>query len=201
MKYLVLKNLLDSLYLKLPDWVGNNIEFVWLESDEAFSSYLDAQQIDDYEIPLHQTVVHQIDGFFVRQADYMNKIRFSDILWVEASRSYSYLHLADNKAKVIVTHPLSEVKKKLPQTRFIQIHRSFIVNICYVERFIGNMLYIGKVSFPISRKYRNEVMKHFIFLDTVKEPYGKENSSLGNHFIEEEQDDLTLKSKDFPERL
>lgn len=48
-------------------------------------------------------------------------------MWIEASRSYCYIHMTDN-SNIIITYPMAEVKKELPSDLFIQTHRSYIVN-------------------------------------------------------------------------
>lgn len=54
------------------------------------------------------------DGLFICQNEYFKKVLFEDIMWIEASGSYCYIHAAD-RAKIIITFPMSEVKKKLSE--------------------------------------------------------------------------------------
>lgn len=112
------------------------------------------------------------DGIFIRKNEYLKKIAFNDIMWIEASRSYCYIHLTD-KTRMIVTYPMAEIKKKLPPEQFIQPHRSYLVNKHLINKFIGNMLYIDEQAFPISRKFKKEVLEQFSFLDNIKDTLGK----------------------------
>lgn len=176
MEYVVLKNSLNLLYVQLPEGFGSKFEVVRCKTQEDLENYLTANKATDRRISsTHFLVIEKKDentslpdGIFVRQGDFFKKISFSDIVWLEASRSYCYFHLADKTSRIIVTHPLTEVMRKLPSDQFIQIHRSFVINTAYVERFIGNLLYIGTQSFPISRKFKNDVMNHFVFLDSMR---------------------------------
>lgn len=108
------------------------------------------------------------DGLFVRKKEGFQKLLYSDILWIEASRSYSYIHFT-NKPSAIVTFPLSKLEEKLPASDFIRIHRSYMININHIDGFIGNMLCIGKQKFPVSRRNRSKVFSMFLVLDSDKE--------------------------------
>lgn len=187
MKYVVLKNSLNVLCVQLPEGFGTRLEIVCLETQAEFNNFLEANPGGASQISFPQTVAEQEDspvlspdGLFVKQDEYFGKILFTDILWVEASRSYSYIHVSGS-SRVIVTYPMSEVKKKLPPDVFIQVHRSYVVNIRHVDKFIGNALYIGEQSFPISRKFKTEVLDRFLFLDNIRNPLGKSGRPLGRN--------------------
>lgn len=208
MKYVVLRNSLNVLCVQLPEGFGTRLEIVCFESQAEFNDFLKENPAGVSQISFPQTVpkaeepegnpVFGHDGLFVRQDEYFGRIRFADILWLEASRSYSYIHVAGN-SRIIVTYPMSEVKKKLPPDVFIQIHRSYVVNVHYVDKFIGNVLYIGEQSFPISRKFKPEVLNRFLFLDNIKktwekyeEPLGKNNEEFGNYSLNQQDEDFIL---------
>lgn len=208
MKYVVLKNSLNVLCVQLPEGFGTRLEIVCFETQAEFNNFLEENPPGVCQISFPQTIpkpeepkdssVLNHDGLFVRQDEHFGKIHFTDILWVEASRSYSYIHIAGN-SRIIVTYPMSEVKKKLPPDVFIQVHRSYVVNIHYVDKFIGNALYIGEQSFPISRKFKTEVLDCFLFLDSIKnppgkseQPSGKNSEAFGNYFLNEQDEDLIL---------
>lgn len=187
MKYVVLKNSLNVLCVQLPEGFGTNLEIVCFETQAEFKDFLGTSPVGTCQVSFPHTVPKtedeednpdsNHDGLFVRQNEYFGKILFADIMWVEASRSYSYIYINGN-SRVIVTFPLSEVKKKLPPDLFIQTHRSYVVNIRYVDKFIGNALYIGKQSFPISRKFKQEVLDRFLFMDNLKKTFGKSEEPL-----------------------
>lgn len=211
MKYIVLKNSLSFLCVQLPEGFGAKLEIVCLESQTEFDEYLKENPTKGCQISFAQPVsengespnvsLSRQDGFFVRHNDYYKKVLFSDIMWVEAARSYCCIQTT-GKASLIVTYPLAEVRKKLPSELFIQTHRSFLVNVKLVEKFIGNMLYVGKKSIPISRKFKKEVLERFFFLDNIKEALGKyvlppekESSLLENNPPTDNENDKNLETE------
>lgn len=106
---------------------------------------------------------HEIDGLFIRKDDYYKKFLYSEILYVEASGSYCYFYFKD-KPRVIVSFRLALVEEKLPERYFARVHNSFILNLCYVDTFVGNSLRVGKKWFPIGRVYRKGVLARFNIL-------------------------------------
>lgn len=83
-----------------------------------------------------------------------------EIDWVEASANYVRLHLS-GKDSHLFRQPISKLAKQLDSSRFVRIHRSYIVNVsrirelqpCNSGEFIV-LLRDGK-ELPCSRSYRN----------------------------------------------
>jgi len=67
------------------------------------------------------------NSIFVR-ADYrLNKINFKDIYFVEALKDYVIIHTKDNHYTTHTT--MKEMIRILPDSGFVRVHRSFIVNV------------------------------------------------------------------------
>lgn len=181
MKYVILKNSLSFLSVQLPEGFGPKLEIVCFESQAEFDEYLQENKTALCQISFAQPVQENRkssasspfqDGLYVHDNGYYVKVLFSDILWIEAARSYCCIQTTTKK-NYVVTYPLGEVKKKLPSSMFIQTHRSFLVNINKIDKFIGNVLYIGNKSIPISRTLKKGVLDLFSFLDNIKDTLGK----------------------------
>lgn len=105
-------------------------------------------------------------AFIWRQNDYL-KVALDEILWIEADKSYSIIHLT-GKRELTVSFNIAVIRKKLPETGFIRIHRSHIVNLRHVESLMGNSLKIGNMWLTIGREYRDIVFGRFVFLGVRK---------------------------------
>ncbi len=93
---------------------------------------------------------------FIKTTQKMEKVFFRDILFVEGMENYVSIQTALGK---VVTHTsLSDFLKKLPPYKFIQIHKSYIINQDHVLAVEGNLLNIGKHKLPISRNYKAKVL-------------------------------------------
>jgi DNA-binding LytR/AlgR family response regulator len=51
------------------------------------------------------------------------------------------------------------MEARLPRDSFIRIHRSFIVSVGKISAYSSDTISLGKYEVPISRSYREAVMK------------------------------------------
>ncbi|MFY0603155.1 MAG: response regulator transcription factor [Flavobacteriaceae bacterium] len=95
--------------------------------------------------------------FFVRSDRKMIKVNFDEILYIESLSDYVKLHLIN---KTIVTREtISNVEMKLPVSKFIRTHRSFIVSISKISSYTNEFVEIANKAVSISRSYKEEVLK------------------------------------------
>ena len=80
------------------------------------------------------------------------EINVSEILWVEAMGDY--VKLVTPTERIVVLSTLKAMDKKLPDNRFLRIHRSYIVNLDRVERFNSTSVDIGGKTLPMSRSHK-----------------------------------------------
>ncbi|RIJ46434.1 DNA-binding response regulator [Maribellus luteus] len=95
--------------------------------------------------------------FFVRSERKMVRINFSDIRFIESIADYIKIHLQERN--VLTRETISNIESKLPQNDFLRIHRSYIVGIKNIESFTTEYIEIGKRQLPISRSYREQVLR------------------------------------------
>ena len=98
------------------------------------------------------------DRVFIRDKDQLIKVRFSDILFAEADRSYCKLHTQENTHLLSV--PLRTLESQLPADNFVRTHRSFIVNLEKVDAISEHyeFLTIRTQQIPISRRMKEQVI-------------------------------------------
>ena len=97
------------------------------------------------------------DSVFVRSDRKMVKINFSEISYVESLADYIKIHLLDKS--VVTRETISNIEAKLPQEDFLRVHRSFIVAIKSIDSFTAELIEIGKKQIPVSRSYKDSVLK------------------------------------------
>ncbi|MCX4358110.1 MAG: LytTR family DNA-binding domain-containing protein [Rikenellaceae bacterium] len=101
-------------------------------------------------------------AFVWRQNSYL-KLTLDEIVHLEACGSYCTINMLEQK-EMVISSRLAIVEKVLPDTDFIRIHRSHIVNLKHVTCLTGNTLSVGKETLPIGREYRDALLDRFIFL-------------------------------------
>ena len=127
----------------------------------SFDRLLDAvnnfQQVHlDPEVPKVRNEA-STDFIFVKIDRKMYKIDFSKILWVESLSDYLKIETSDGSK--VTRETISSIEMKLPPSKFIRIHRSFIIAIDQIESYSNEEVVIQNKSIPISRTYKEQVLK------------------------------------------
>jgi len=105
---------------------------------------------------LKEQPASSVPYIFVKANGKLEKITFSEILFVEGMENYVAIYL-DNKK--IVTHTtMKSLLEKLPSKDFIQTHKSYVVAIDKIGTIEGNTLHILDYKVPMSKYLRDEVM-------------------------------------------
>lgn len=98
------------------------------------------------------------EAFLYLKADKkMVKILLKDILYIESLKDY--IRVKTTSKTVTAYQRISYMEEKLPENRFLRIHRSFIVAKDKIDAFSPPSVEIGDITLPIGRNYRSEVLK------------------------------------------
>ncbi|GEM_PF-727428 len=90
----------------------------------------------------------------------LRKIKINDIVFVESLRNYCRIKLNDSEITVLKT--LTSVEKILPESKFVRIHRSFLVNKDFITSISLSKIEINEITVPVGRKYKDAVKKNFL---------------------------------------
>jgi len=93
------------------------------------------------------------------RADYkLNRIEFEDILLIEGLDDYIQIHLK-NKTKIVARLSMKNILAKLPETKFLRVHRSFIIPVNKVKTIQNKVIQVDEFSVPIGETYKEEILK------------------------------------------
>lgn len=98
--------------------------------------------------------------FFIKSDNKLVKIKYEDILFVEALQNYVAVYTTGKKYITYLT--FHHIEEHLPAGRFIRTHKSYIVAAGKVESIEGNEITIGAHHIPISRTEREAVLQQLI---------------------------------------
>lgn len=90
------------------------------------------------------------------------KISFDSIYLIEAKGDY--IQIKTHEKNYTVHSTLKKIEEKLPESLFLKIHRSFIINFHKIIDIEYNSVLIEKDVVPISRANRPELMKRLNLL-------------------------------------
>ncbi|SMG10703.1 two component transcriptional regulator, LytTR family [Marivirga sericea] len=102
----------------------------------------------------------EIDYFFVKSEQKLEKVVINEICYVEAMENYVIIHTDSQKTISLMT--MKSMEEKLPLDQFIRSHKSYIVNISKVESIEGNCLNVKSKQLPISRQNKQEVLNRIL---------------------------------------
>lgn len=108
------------------------------------------------QIPIIQQVNSQ-EFIFVKSDYRIHKIHYDDLDYIEAYGEY--ILLFTGKEKVMTLVPLGKIEGLLPPTKFVRVHRSFIINFSKIDSIQGNTILLKGKEIPISKTYRDTFMK------------------------------------------
>ena len=99
------------------------------------------------------------DYFFVKADKKLVRVNYADIIYIEGLKDYVIIRLPEDR--VITLQTMKSLEEKLPQDRFMRIHRSYIVNLDRIEALDGNMVEVkekGKMKdLPVGKSYRDQL--------------------------------------------
>ncbi len=98
-----------------------------------------------------------LQEFFVKDGSSLVKVKVDQILFIKADDNYSRIYTI-NKS-YILSSTLKAIEEKLPSNKFMRIHRSYVVNLDFIDKIKESTLYVGKHSLPIGRSYQEQLFQ------------------------------------------
>lgn len=93
---------------------------------------------------------------FVKSGHLYERIDFDELIFLKGAANYVDFVL--KQKKVVVRMKLSEARELLPEY-FVQIHRSYLVNIRHVQKVEHNHVYLGEEKVSIGQAYKDGFWK------------------------------------------
>ncbi|MBX2923877.1 MAG: response regulator transcription factor [Chitinophagaceae bacterium] len=96
--------------------------------------------------------------YFFLNVDYsMVKVIFADIMWVEGLRDYLKIHLIPPAKPLITRMSMKALEEELPPSKFLRIHKSFIVSIDHITSVKKSSVFTGDRELPVGETYKEVV--------------------------------------------
>lgn len=140
---------IESYELNVVDYLLKPI--VFNRFFKAIEKFLDTQQ----------TVVHtkeataEVSHIFVQSNKKNIKVNYDDILYIESIKDYIKIHTTT--ARLVIKHGISAFETKL-DSRFVRVHRSYIVNSEKVTAYTKQDIEIDAIEIPIGELYKKSTL-------------------------------------------
>jgi DNA-binding LytR/AlgR family response regulator len=104
-----------------------------------------------------QVKLNEDEFIFIRDSNIVRRLKLSDILYAEAMGDYVKLHTAQKFFAIHAT--MKEVEQRLPSSKFLRVHRSFIAAIDKIDTIQEGALIINGKPVPVADAYRAALNK------------------------------------------
>lgn len=104
--------------------------------------------------------VKQSTEIFIKNNSSLVRVKYDDILWIEALENYVIVNTF--KEKYTIHFTMKSISDKMPSERFMRIHRSYIVNFSKISAIEDNSVIIrtesGNRVIPIGKSYKDKLL-------------------------------------------
>ena len=132
----------------------------------AYEEFLVASHKARKLIELEQKSANEIEAnteFLFIKSDYkIRRINFDDILYIEGLKDYVKVVVQNDPKPILSISSMKAVEAKLPESKFMRVHRSFIVNLQRIQTIERSRIIFGSTYIPVSDQYKDKFQE---FLD------------------------------------
>lgn len=151
---------LDGFRLNVVDYLLKPFSF-----QRFFQATQKAKELFESRLLFQKNEDGKETDIYIRQGDAYQRIKWDEILFVEAMQNYLKLHLA---GKVFVIHQtMNSLEEMLPRDSFFRIHKSFLVNVSYIDTISGGRLFVKGNELPISKLRKSDLLNSVVYKKLV----------------------------------
>jgi DNA-binding LytR/AlgR family response regulator len=116
------------------------------------------QEVQKFNPQIPETEVAYIYLKFEYQ---LVRIAVDDIIYVESMKDYvKVFRLSEDKPLLSLTS-MKSLEEKLPENKFMRIHRSYIVSLDKIKSATKNSVQIDKITIAVTDQYKDNFIKFF----------------------------------------
>ncbi|MDX1941466.1 MAG: LytTR family DNA-binding domain-containing protein [Saprospiraceae bacterium] len=97
---------------------------------------------------------------FVKSEYKLIKINLAEVLYFEGLKDYVKIHLSGQSKPIMSLMSLKALEEKLPNDKFMRVHRSYIVNLEKIESVERSRIVIGDFATVVAEQYREKFQEY-----------------------------------------
>jgi two-component system, LytTR family, response regulator len=114
-----------------------------------------AQAVEKVKTALAQSLPTESKPYFFVRTEYrLEKILFSELLYIEGMRDYRRIHLSGSPP-IMTLQTFRDIEKEIPAVIACRVHKSYMVAVDKIDNIIKNELKIGDKLIPLSDTYKD----------------------------------------------
>lgn len=99
------------------------------------------------------------DHIFIKSEYKIIRIELDKIRYIEGDRGYLRFFL-ENALPVMTLLSMKKIEEKLPPSKFIRVHRSYIVNLEKITMIERSQIIFDEVRIPVSDQYKEKLQRY-----------------------------------------
>jgi DNA-binding LytR/AlgR family response regulator len=113
------------------------------------------------EFDIEETIT---DSLFLRANNKLQRVKFSEITYIVAEGNY--VEIVSDKRKYAFKISLRRLQERLANPKFLQIHRSYLINIDHIKNvdLSRNMIQVKDHSLPVGGSFKESILKRLNLL-------------------------------------
>lgn len=101
----------------------------------------------------------EAESIFIKTEYKLVQVELRKILYIEGLKDYIKIYTEDEPRPILSLMSMKTMEEMLPATRFIRVHRSYIVQPEKIKVIERNRIIYGKEYIPISDNYKQKFME------------------------------------------
>lgn len=145
----------DGFDLDVLDYIVKPVSFErFLKAIAKYNQYTLLRQTDG---PEQASDAFEKAYMYFKVNKQVKKVFLKDIIYIESIKDYVKIVTAD---KSLITYQrLSYMEEKLPENKFLRIHKSYIVAIDRIGGFNNDLIQVEGFELPLGRSYKQGFLK------------------------------------------
>jgi len=128
--------------------------------EEFMKAAQKARKQVELEIGALSTIEANSQFLFLKSEYKIKRINFSDILYIEGLKDYIKVFVVGDEKPILSLNSMKSLEQKLPDERFMRVHRSFIVNLDRIDTIERSRIIFGKIYIPVSDQYKDKFQEY-----------------------------------------
>lgn len=128
--------------------------------EEFLKAAKKAQKLHEMEDRSQPTIETNNQFLFLKSEYKIRRINFNDILYIEGLKDYVKVYLKGGDKPILSLNSIKSLEQKLPEEKFMRVHRSYIVNLEKIETIERSRIIFGKAYIPVSDQYKDKFQEY-----------------------------------------
>ncbi len=128
--------------------------------EEFLRAAMKAHKMAELQANALPTIEANNQFLFLKSEYKIRRINFNDILYIEGLKDYIKVYTSGEAKPVLSLNSIKSLEQKLPEEKFMRVHRSYIVNLNKIETIERSRIIFGKTYIPVSDQYKDKFQEY-----------------------------------------